>query len=431
MDLGAVTHPGCVRPDNEDGFFATREHGVFAVADGMGGHAHGEVASHLALDAIADRATALAQAAPSELPVALHDAIQAANTQIYAQAEAEDLRDRMGTTLVLATICDDRLYFAHIGDSRLYLLRGDALSQLTRDHSLVQSMVDRGEITLEEAALHPLRHQITRVVGGDNYVSPEIASQALEPGDVLLLCTDGLPGALPSEEIKQGLTASGPAQVRAEALVKAALAAGAPDNVTALVVVYDRPRPAATPTAAPPPAPRHILPLWQSVFITVLVLAIGAVGGGIWAYLHPSYYVSNLGGQLCLFQHWSLLPLHDKPVSTPEAPTVMISEARPYLVDHHYDVDKGVAVRDKATGVYMLKDVAGQVAAGILIQAKQAIEQGNPRLARSQLERARVMGADEAPLKQLTALLEQAEAHPKKPVARKGKSETTDGTDLH
>jgi serine/threonine protein phosphatase PrpC len=413
MDLGAVTHPGSVRPDNEDGYFATREHGVFAVADGMGGHAHGEVASHLALDAIADRAAALADAAPSELPVALHDAIQAANTQIFAQAEAEDLRDRMGTTLVVATVCDDRLYFAHIGDSRLYLLRGDALSQLTRDHSLVQSMVDRGEITLEEAALHPLRHQITRVVGGDNYVSPEIASQALEAGDVLLLCTDGLPGALPADGIKAALATAGTAQERAQHLVDAALDAGASDNVTALVVVYDRPR-LTTPQPAPEaPRPRHILPLWQSVFITVLVLAIGAVGFGIWAYLHPDYYVGTLDGKLSLYEHWTLLPLQDKPVLTPEVPPVNVAEAKPVLDTRHDDLEKGIAVRDKATGIYMLKDIAGKITSAVLIEAKKAIDEGNLQLAHSQLERARAMGADETPLRELTKQLEAAKLHPK------------------
>ena len=158
----------------------------------MGGHEKGEVASQLALEAIVQHADAIAHATPSDLPTDLHQALQDANAAILSRAESQDARSRMGTTVVLATICGDRLYFAHIGDSRLYLLRGDMLIQLTRDHSLVQAIVNRGEITPDEAAIHPLRHQITRVVGGDDVVSPEIASQALEPGDMVLLCTDGL-----------------------------------------------------------------------------------------------------------------------------------------------------------------------------------------------------------------------------------------------
>ena len=197
MNFGAATHPGYVRTGNEDGYFAAPEYAVFVVADGMGGHEHGEVASKLALEVIADRAADIAHAGPPDLPVLLHDAVQAANSAIITCADTQDARSRMGTTLVLATIHDDRLYFAHIGDSRLYLLRGDLFMQLTLDHSLVQAMVDRGEITPEEAAIHPLRHQITRVVGGDEYASPEIASRALEPGDTILLCTDGLAAPSP------------------------------------------------------------------------------------------------------------------------------------------------------------------------------------------------------------------------------------------
>lgn len=400
MDLGAVTHPGSVRPDNEDGYFATREHGVFAVADGMGGHAHGEVASHLALDAIADRAAALADAAPSELPVALHDAIQAANTQIFAQAEAEDLRDRMGTTLVVATVCDDRLYFAHIGDSRLYLLRGDALSQLTRDHSLVQSMVDRGEITLEEAALHPLRHQITRVVGSEALATPEIASQALQPGDHLLLCTDGLSGVVPTETLRDVLAAAQPAQQKADALITAALEAGAPDNVTAVVVAYQRPRPVAM--VAKPAAG---LPWWGTLLLTLLALAVLTLGFGFWAYRSPQYFIGvDNRGTLQLFQRWPLLPMFHPRLLRTDAPAITVEEAWPNLLKVG-DPRQGIVVKNREAGDYFLRDQADAIAERLLVDAKRAIDARDYQAARTHLARARVLGANPENIKQLTRMM--------------------------
>jgi len=420
MDLGATTHPGCVRPGNEDGFFASRDFAVFAVADGMGGHAHGEVASHLALDVIAERAEALAHADSSELPVILHETIQAANVAIFAEAQEQEAQERMGTTLVLATIRGDRLYFAHIGDSRLYLARGDALSQLTRDHSLVQSLVDRGEITPEEAAIHPLRHQITRVVGGDNYVSPEIASQALEAGDSMLLCTDGLSGAITPEQMKALLVNTTTAQEKADALVHAALDAGAPDNVTALVVTYERPRPATPPPDIPEKRPRHILPFWQSLLITLLVLAIVTVGYAIWAYMHPAYFIAtNPKGELGVYKGWPLLPmLQHEHVPTPDIPTLTIDFAQPILAAYPGDITKAITGgRDAAQ--YLLKDITTQVAAAMLARVKTAIETGDVQFARSQLAQARTMGADAVLVAQLELQIKHAALHPKpKPITQ-------------
>lgn len=402
MDLGAATHPGYVRSGNEDGFLASREHAVFAVADGMGGHEHGEVASHLALEAIIHYAESLAHAAPTELPALLHQAIQEANTAILSQALEQDAQNRMGTTIVLATICDNRLYFAHIGDSRLYLLRGELFTQLTRDHSLVQAMVDRGEITPDEAAIHPLRHQITRVVGGDDTVSPEIASQALEPDDIVLLCTDGLSGVVPLEQIKRTLLSDRGAQEKADALVQDALAAGGPDNVTALVITFLTPRPLPAAPERPATAPRRF-PAWQSTLLVVGVLAAIILAMAGWGYAHPYYYLAaNTRGELGLYRHWPMMPmLPDEHIRVNAGFTLSVTDIRPFL-QKYGDIERGIPVDGgRDAGISLLKDFAKQAVAYQLNQADTAIEHGDLDAARIMLRRARALDADPIIVEQL------------------------------
>jgi len=401
MDFGAATHPGYVRSTNEDGYFASREQAVFAVADGMGGHEKGEVASRLALEAIVQHADAIAHATPSELPTNLHQALQDANAAIISHPESQDARARMGTTVVLATICGDRLYFAHIGDSRLYLLRGDMLIQLTRDHSLVQALVDRGEITPEEAAIHPLRHQITRVVGADDVVTPEIASQNLEPGDVVLLCTDGLSGAVAQEQMKAILAAPGlTAQQRADALVRSALDAGGPDNITSVVVCYQRPHSVAHRHAQWHLKPPH-LPFWQSLLLSLLALLVLAAAVVSWEYTHPQYYVApDAHGVLTLYRDWPILPMLDKQhLSVPGVAPITYEDTKAYL--SKYTDPRLVRVDGREVGEAFLKDKAKAVVSGLLEKTKVAVEKHDVILANSCLKRARDLGADQAELDQL------------------------------
>jgi protein phosphatase len=409
MEFGAATHPGYVRGENEDGFFASGDLAVFAVADGMGGHQHGELASHLALEAITRQAEKLSHASPTELPVMLHQAMQDANAAIYAQAAEQNATDRMGTTLVLATIYGDRLYFAHIGDSRLYLLRGDVFTQLTRDHSLVQSLVDRGEISADEAAIHPLRHQITRVVGGDSYISPEIASQALEPGDLIVLCTDGLSGTVPQDTIKSTLQNSATVQEKADALVQAALAMGGPDNVTVVVTAFERPRVASSDGSSAAQSRR--LPFWQTLFISSLVLLILAIGTGLWAYTHPQYYISvDSRGMLVLYKHWPLLyTLPPERIAIPEAIPVSYDDAKSDLM-RYGAIERGIRLQNEDAGVMLLQDIAQSTAARLCEEAKRSAELGRFAEARGTLNRAKVMGADPDHIEQLSVLIDTAEA---------------------
>ncbi len=404
MELGAATHPGHVRPENEDGFFASAAQAVFAVADGMGGHEAGEVASHLALDAVVQHAERLALAHATELPGRLHRAIQDANTAIYARAADQQAELRMGTTIVVATLHGDRLYFAHIGDSRLYLLRGDLFTQLTRDHSLVQTMVDNGELTPEEAAIHPLRHQITRVVGGGDYVSPEIASQTLEPGDIILLCTDGLSGVVSQEELRTILAAGGTCQEKADALIAAALRAGGPDNVTAVVVAYQRPHPLPE-TPHTFHAPAFVTP--QALIGLLMVLFIGLFGFARWSFTHPQYYLGLSGtDHVALYQHYLGLPMLAPVCLTPPAARLPLAEVRPFLTNLP-DIENGIPVRNLDAGIAMQKNLRVQVAEAIFAEVRRALEKQNLLAARAALDRARALAADPEQLEQLDRILEK------------------------
>lgn len=405
MELGAATHPGLVRQGNEDGFFASREQAVFAVADGMGGHQHGEVASHLALEAIAHDAEKLSTATPNELASDLYTTVQSANTSIFTQAESQEARNRMGTTLVLATICGDRLYFAHIGDSRLYLLRDEVFTQLTRDHSLVQTLVDRGEISQDEAAIHPLRHQITRVVGGDERVSPDIASQALLPGDIILLCTDGLSGAVSADEIKAILRTKASAQQKSDALIAAALQAGGPDNITAVVVRYQQPRSLSPTVRTDKHATRH-LSFWQAMLLSLLALVILVAGIEGWQYTHPDYLIAtDTHGVLTVYQEWPFLPmLARQRVPAPDTVAVTMVEAKPYLTQYQPadgDLARGIQVENKDAGIALLNDLARSTAAGMLENARKALVTHDLPQAEFYLARARALRADPAMIKQL------------------------------
>jgi serine/threonine protein phosphatase PrpC len=397
-----------VRAGNEDGFFVSADDAIFAVADGMGGHERGEIASSLTLETIGAQATVLAQAAPSDLPTVLHDTIQQANQRVLDQQPTEDADRPMGTTLVLAAINGDRLYFAHIGDSRLYLLRGDVFTQLTRDHSLVQMMVDRGEITPDEAAIHPLRHQITRVVGGSDQVSPEIASQALVPGDHLLLCTDGLSGVVPVESLKAILGAPRIAQEKADALVTAALEAGGPDNVTAIVIAYQRPRP--VPEATATPVKSAILPRWQGVLITLLSLTIVLTSAGFWLYLNPEYYIGiDAQHRVDLFQRWPLLPMLEPQRAPNKVPTITVEEVKSHWPEIATLERNGLTVKSRDAGERFLEEKAEAVGNALVLEAAQAIDAKDAERAHRCLSRAGQLGADpklvEAQVLRLKALL--------------------------
>ena len=231
---GAATDTGRVRTANEDSLLAVAT--VFAVADGMGGHAAGEVASSVALEAL--------RAALDDRPVTMAnviDAVRAANGAVFSRSLAEPTARGMGTTLTLiapATGDDERdhLVVANVGDSRGYLFADGELRQLTRDHSYVEEMLAAGQITSEEARTHPHRHVVTRALGVEPSVAVDAWLVTPEPGDRYLLCSDGLVNEVDDEQIARILSETPDPQVAADGLVGAANTAGGRDNISVVVV---------------------------------------------------------------------------------------------------------------------------------------------------------------------------------------------------
>ena len=231
VDGAAATHPGLVRRANEDSFCDRGRDGLWAVADGMGGHAHGDWASRVLAEALA------AVPLPDDLEpaaAAAAAAIHRANGRIWTESERRGAP--MGTTVVALVIRDARFAVLWVGDSRAYLLRDGRLHQLSRDHSQVQELVDRGLLTPEEARTHPRGNVLARAVGVRGTLEVDGVADAVEPGDLFLLCSDGLTGELADAEIAAVLLENGGKQAALDRLIANTLDRGARDNVTAVLV---------------------------------------------------------------------------------------------------------------------------------------------------------------------------------------------------
>lgn len=237
--MAVRTDRGRVRLHNEDAVCADASAGLAILADGMGGHHAGDVASAMAVSQLAaelgHRATA-GLAAPSEVARHIADAVAAANTAIRDAGRREQAYAGMGTTLVMACFHDDRMSVAHVGDSRLYRLRGAAFEQLTRDHSLVQELRDNVGGIADEAELSRYRSFVTRALGGAPHVDVEINDYDMASGDILLLCSDGLTDMLDDAMIADVLWGSESIEAAADALLQMANDAGGQDNISVILV---------------------------------------------------------------------------------------------------------------------------------------------------------------------------------------------------
>lgn len=238
MIATGATDTGRMRKGNEDALLLRSS--VFAVADGMGGHLAGEVASAKALEPIEELDGQLFPDA-AEAVQALRDAVVAANATVSELAASEPSYRGMGTTLTATMVEGCRMHIAHVGDSRAYLLRGGQFSQLTDDHTLVQHLVDEGQITREEAASHPQRSIITRAIGVSRSVDVDSMTLDLEPGDQVLLCSDGLTGVVEDEDIARVLGRREDPDDTVEELIRLANEGGGPDNITVVLLRYEDP----------------------------------------------------------------------------------------------------------------------------------------------------------------------------------------------
>jgi serine/threonine protein phosphatase PrpC len=249
MDVQAfgLTHVGRQRQHNEDAFLVEGEAKLFLVADGMGGHAAGEIASRIAVDSI-NEFIVHTKEDDGTWPHAYDEhfsrstnrlmaAVRMANSRVL-EAMRKDARLRgMGTTVVACLADEGTVSVAHVGDSRAYLIRGGQLSRITNDHSWVFEQVQAGMLTEAEAEKHPLRNVITRALGGALQVTPDASEIAAQPGDVFLLCSDGLTGMVPESEILRLVTTNdGDIEKACQQLIDAANERGGLDNVTAVLV---------------------------------------------------------------------------------------------------------------------------------------------------------------------------------------------------
>ena len=339
LRFAARSHTGLLRGGNEDSVYAGPR--LLAVADGMGGHAAGEVASAVAIAALAP----LDEDAPgADLLAALRAAALSANTHLSDMVEGDPALEGMGTTLTAVLSAGNRLGLLHIGDSRCYLLRDGELTQITHDHTLVQTLIDEGRISEEEASTHPQRSVITRVLDGRPGLELDLSVREVRPGDRYLLCSDGLTGPVSSTDTLREALSIPDVQQAVDRLVQLALRGGGPDNVTVIVAeafesdhaphlapvvagaAAEQPQPPppgiadsaagrahsaegrdvpAAPRAKaveepPPPPRRHGRRAALLAGLTALLLLAGAGAG--WAYVRSQYYVGTDDEHVAVFR---------------------------------------------------------------------------------------------------------------------------------
>ena len=233
MKAYGATHVGRVRAVNQDAYYLPEAGESFAVvADGMGGHKAGEVASAMAVSEF----TRWLRCAPVPTEETVNYAVHEANRIIHRTAQRETDKSNMGTTLVSVWVDDEQVIECNVGDSRAYLLRGGALSQISRDHSLVGELVEEGKITKQEAMHHPHKNYITRAIGTSSMVQPEIRTLDRKSGDVWLLCSDGMSNYIEDGEIERILCEQADREKCVRQLIDLALERGGADNITVVLV---------------------------------------------------------------------------------------------------------------------------------------------------------------------------------------------------
>lgn len=244
MKFVAKTDIGTLRNTNEDSYFIDENNRIFAIADGMSGHARGDIASNIALQVfeewVAETPVPVSDLAPIKRIEILEKLAVEANRQVYTMGQDSNQYHRMGTTLTAGFVTPSYLAFVHVGDSRLYVLHDNALAQITTDDSLVQKMIEKGEITPQEGRIHTKRNIITQAVGLSEEVVLSADVYPLARGDIILACTDGLHDLIiDDEETRKIIVNASSLEEASEELISKALAYGGTDNITVILVSVD------------------------------------------------------------------------------------------------------------------------------------------------------------------------------------------------
>lgn len=244
MIFFAKTCIGMVRSNNEDAFYVPPKNGdypeLFIVADGMGGHRGGEVASQMAVKEVSDYINARFSKDFNEdlIKAMINDSIMEANRKILMAAMDHEEWAGMGTTITLAFFFGKKIFIGHVGDSRAYMIRNNTITQLTRDHSLVWQLMEEGRLTLDETRTHPMKNVITRALGTDKVLEPDFLEYDLKKNDIIVLCSDGLTNMLEDDEIKN-IVCGQELETAAEMLIHAANLHGGIDNITVELIRAD------------------------------------------------------------------------------------------------------------------------------------------------------------------------------------------------
>jgi protein phosphatase len=404
VSVGAATDIGQVREGNEDSFLIVEP--LYAVADGMGGHRGGEVASSLALETV--------QGMFERREGSLAEQVAEANRAVFDRSQSDRKVSGMGTTLTAAQVEGNRVHLVHVGDSRAYLLHGAELTQITEDHTLVHRMVMEGEISEEEAETHPHRSILTRALGVDRNIQVDEGDLEVAPGDRLLLCTDGLTGMVAEGQIREILLETVDPQEAVEKLVRGANSAGGIDNITAVILDFaddgrgpatkrstmpqqpstERPSPSAAPPnrsdvtivgaptpepsvapssgplthmdrpaqerrPEPRPGPRGVgrkVGIWTGV--TLVVVALGVVG--LRVYLDTQWFVGVSNGRVAIFRgvpaEVAGLELHSVVVET------SIPAEQAEAIGFYRGLPDGITAEDRAGAEAIVESIREDVA---------------------------------------------------------------------
>lgn len=364
VSAAAATDIGLVREGNEDSYLVDEP--LFAVADGMGGHRGGEVASQLALETVEK----LFRKGTGDLA----EQVREANRAVFERSVEDRQVAGMGTTLTAALVEGDRIRLAHVGDSRAYLLRDGELRRLTEDHTLVHRMVTEGEISETEAEAHPQRSVLTRALGVDMFVDVDDDVVQVRSGDRLLLCTDGLTGMVSEDEIKEVLQDVADPSEAAERLVRAANEAGGVDNTTVVILDFSDDGRAQDGLAQdglaqdglaekPAKAPRRRAFPWKRMAIwlgaAVAVIVLGLVG--LRAYLDTQWYVGVSEGNVAVYRgipaEVAGFRLHHVVVETTIPAEVADSLAL------YPDLDQGITANDREEANAIVEQIRSDVEA--------------------------------------------------------------------